>query len=157
MLAHNKKEGQRGVEPSSHLMLQAVKNYYTSKPLRFPKTYMKIFPPSQRTGRNRSAFLPFPKYGSAHPSPWIQQQWPLLCERRTSVTHALTTKNLVTDPSRAQTIVSQSLHCCFGAPSFRRTMLAPLEEAVPTHSADQEKCRFHGIRWNKTDADIITA
>lgn len=156
-MAQNKKEGQCGVEPSSHLMSQAVKNYYTSKALRFPKTYVKMFPPSQRIGRKRSTFLPFPKCGTPHPSPWIQQYRPLLCETVTSVTHALITKNLAVDPSRAHTIVTQSLHCCFGAPSFRRTMLASLEEAVPTHNADQEKCRFHGIRWNKTDADIITA
>lgn len=157
MLAQNKKEGQCGVEPSSHLMSQAVKNYYTSKTLRFPKTHVKMFPPPPRTGRNRSTFLLFSKYGTAHPSPWIQQHWPLLCETVTSVTHALITQILAVDPSRAHTTVSQSLQCCFGAPSCRRTMLAAPEEAVPAHNADQEKCRFHGIRWNKTDADIITA
>lgn len=62
-------------------MSQAVKNYYTSKTLEISKNTRENIPTSQRTGGNRSTFLPFPKYGTAHASPWIQQQWPLFCER----------------------------------------------------------------------------
>lgn len=80
LLAQNKKEGQCGVEPSSHLMSWAVKNYYTSKTLRFPKTHVKIFPHLKELEETGQPFCLSLNMGQHIPL-WIQQQWPLSCER----------------------------------------------------------------------------
>lgn len=53
-----------------------------------------------------------------------------------------------------QTVMTKSLPRCFRARSFRRTMLAPLEEAV-TADTLTVKC-VDSMGWeNKTDVDII--